>query len=198
MSQRRRPPASPPSDSASRIEWLAVAGLTAAARNARTHSNKQLKQIAASIERFGFTNPVLVDEADQIIAGHGRVAAAKLLGMETVPCLRIATMSAAEKRAYVLADNKLALNAGWDEEILAQELKGLLAEDIGFDIGLTGFSIPEIDSSSRDSALRSPARQRTTCCPPTLRLAAARATCGSLGPIAWCAATASIRRSWPC
>jgi DNA modification methylase len=107
---------------------------------------KQLRQIAASIERFGFTNPVLIDETNQIIAGHGRVPAAKMLGLDAVPCRRIEHMSAAEKRAYVMADNKLALNPGWDEEILAEELKGLLAEDIGFDIGITGFSIPEIDS----------------------------------------------------
>src|SRR3954453_17920345 len=105
--------------STDQIEHLSTASLRPFVRNARTHSKKQLRQIAASIERFGFTNPVLIDEANQIIAGHGRVAAAKLLGIETVPCRRIQHMSASEKRAYVLADNKLALNAGWDEEILA-------------------------------------------------------------------------------
>src|SRR4051812_31852119 len=110
MSQRRGRPASSPPNSG-RIEWLAIAGLTSAARNARTHSKKQIKQIAASIERFGFTNPVLIDADDVILAGHGRVAAAKLLGLAEVPCLRIEHMSAAEKRAYVIADNKLALNA---------------------------------------------------------------------------------------
>ncbi len=77
-----------------------------------------------AFETFGFTNPVLIDEAKTILAGHGRVAAAKLLGLETVPCLAIASMSPAQKRAYVLADNKLALEAGWDEEILAIELAG--------------------------------------------------------------------------
>src|SRR5215212_12157628 len=126
-----------------RIEQLSAASLRPFARNARTHS--KLRQIAASIERFGFTSPVLIDEGNQIIAGHGRVAAAKLLGLEAVPCRRIERMSPAEKRAYVLADNKLALNAGWDEQILAEELKDLLAEDLDFDIGVTGFSIPEID-----------------------------------------------------
>src|SRR5215207_9855288 len=125
------------------IEHLATASLRPFARNARTHSKKQLRQIAASIERFGFTNPVLVDERNQIIAGHGRVAAAKLVGLKAVPCRRIEHMSTAEKRAYVLADNKLALNAGWDEEILAEELQAL--GDIDFDIAITGFSIPEID-----------------------------------------------------
>jgi DNA modification methylase len=146
MPRKRRSPASSPPSQASRIEWLPIEGLRPAARNARTHSKKQIKQITASIERFGFTNPVLIDKENTILAGHGRVAAAELLNMEVVPCLRIETMSPAEKRAYVLADNKLALNAGWDEEILAEELKRLLAEDLDFDIGLTGFSIPEIDS----------------------------------------------------
>ena len=114
--------------------------------NARTHSKKQLRQIADSIRTFGFTNPILIDETGTILAGHGRVAAAKMMGAPTVPCRRIETMSAAQKRAYVLADNKLALNAGWDDEILAIELQGLLASDAGIDVSLTGFSIPEIDS----------------------------------------------------
>lgn len=114
-------------------------------RNARTHSKKQIRQIADSIARFGFTNPVLVDDDAMILAGHGRVEAAKLLGMATVPCLRLSSMSEAEKRAYVLADNKLAANAGWDEDILADELQ-LVLEDIGeIDIDVTGFSVAEID-----------------------------------------------------
>src|SRR5215204_1082404 len=95
------------------------------------------------ILRFGFTNPVLIDNENTILAGHCRVAAARLLGLDRVPCLRIENMSAAEKQAYVLADNKLPLNAGWDEEILAEELQAL--GDIDFDIAITGFSIPEID-----------------------------------------------------
>lgn len=114
--------------------------------NARTHSKKQVRQIADSIRTFGFTNPVLIDESNMILAGHGRVAAAKLLGLATVPCRHISTMTAAQKRAYVLADNKLALNAGWDEETLAIELSGLLATELDFDVCVTGFSIPEIDS----------------------------------------------------
>ena len=114
--------------------------------NARTHSKKQVRQIADSIGTFGFTNPVLIDESNMILAGHGRVAAAKLLGLATVPCRLISTMTAAQKRAYVLADNKLALNAGWDEEMLAIELSGLLATELDFDLCVTGFSIPEIDS----------------------------------------------------
>lgn len=113
------------------------------ARNARVHSKKQIRQIAASIERFGFVNPVLIGADDAIIAGHGRVEAAKLLGCKTVPTLQIGHLSAAERRAYILADNKLALNAGWDNALLAIELQGLLDDD--FDIDLTGFSIAEID-----------------------------------------------------
>ena len=127
------------------VEHIPIADLRPWRRNARTHSRKQLRQIADSIERFGFTNPVLIDNERNILAGHGRVEAARLLGMMEVPCLRIDTMTSEEKRAYVIADNKLALNAGWDEEILGEELKALLECDLGFDIEVTGFSIPEID-----------------------------------------------------
>lgn len=112
-------------------------------RNARTHSRKQLKQIAASIERFGFTNPVLVSDDGEIIAGHGRVEAARMLDMKTVPTLALSHLSEADRRAYVLADNKLALNAGWDREILAIELQALV--DLDFDLEVTGFSLAEID-----------------------------------------------------
>lgn len=120
-----------------------IASLKPYASNARTHSKKQLNQIAKSIERFGFTNPVLIGDDLQIIAGHGRVAAAKLLGLTSVPTLALSHLSADERRAYVLADNKLALNAGWDPELLAIELQGLI--DVDFDVGLTGFSIAEVD-----------------------------------------------------
>ena len=112
-------------------------------RNARTHSKKQIKQIAASIERFGFVNPVLIGDDGEIITGHGRVEAARQLGMTTVPTLALSHLSKTERRAYVLADNKLALNAGWDREILAIELQGLV--DLDFEVELTGFSLAEID-----------------------------------------------------
>jgi ParB-like chromosome segregation protein Spo0J len=127
------------------LETLPIDELRPWPRNARTHSRKQVRQIAESIQRLGFTNPVLIDGDNQILAGHGRVEGAKLLGMQTVPCLRIDLMSAAEKRAYILADNKLALNAGWDEELLALELKELMAADIDFGVDITGFSIAEVD-----------------------------------------------------
>jgi DNA modification methylase len=112
-------------------------------RATRTHSKKQTKQIARSIERFGFTNPVLVSDEGEIIAGHGRVEAARLLGWKKVPTLALSHLSEAERRAYVIADNKLALNAGWDKEILAIELQALV--DLEFDVELTGFSLAEID-----------------------------------------------------
>ncbi|CAN1522164.1 ParB_N_like_MT domain containing protein [Rhabdaerophilaceae bacterium] len=139
-----------------RIQTMSPGQLQPYPRNARTHSKKQIRQIAESITRFGFTNPVLIDEAGMILAGHGRVEAAKLLGMSEVPCLRFDHMSAAEKRAYILADNKLALNAGWDEDLLADELKSLLAEEIDFDIGITGFSIAEVDRLIEDQAPEEP------------------------------------------
>jgi DNA modification methylase len=120
-----------------------IASLRPYPRNARTHSKKQVKQIARSIERFGFTNPVLVSDEGEIIAGHGRVEAARLLGWKTVPTLALSHLSEAERRAYVLADNKLALNAGWDRDILAIELQALT--DLEFDVELTGFSLAEID-----------------------------------------------------
>lgn len=125
------------------ISERAVTALLPYAHNARTHSRKQIKQIARSIERFGFTNPVLVSDQGEIIAGHGRVEAAKLLGWKTVPTIALSHLSEAERRAYVLADNKLALNAGWDSEILAIELQALV--DLDFDVELTGFSLAEID-----------------------------------------------------
>ena len=113
------------------------AALIPYARNARTHSDQQVAQIAASIREFGFTNPVLIDEEDGIIAGHGRVLAAHLLGLDEVPCIVLAHLTPAQRRAYVLADNKLALNAGWDLEMLSLEI-GELGE-AGFDLSLTGF-----------------------------------------------------------
>ncbi len=125
------------------ITYRAVTDLKPYPRNARTHSRKQLKQIAAAIKEFGFTNPVLIDESDQIIAGHGRVAAAKLLGLAEVPTLQLSHLSPLQKRAYILADNRLAEKAGWDKEILAVELQGLL--DDGFEVVLTGFEVPEVD-----------------------------------------------------
>jgi DNA modification methylase len=120
----------------------AVAELVPYARNARTHSAAQVAQIAASIREFGFTNPILVDAERGVIAGHGRLLAARQLGMTEVPVIELAHLTAAQKRAYVLADNRLALDAGWDEDMLRIELGDLLAE--GFALSLTGFGDDEL------------------------------------------------------
>ena len=128
------------------IEYLSLGSLAPYARNARTHSKKQIQQIAVSITQFGFTNPVLVDRENIILAGHGRAAAAKLLELTEIPCVRLEHMTQAQKRAYVLADNKLALNAGWDEELLAEELEAILGDEAGFDVSITGFTLAEVDS----------------------------------------------------
>jgi len=130
-------------DPAEKIEKWAIEKLIPYARNARTHSDEQVGQIAASIREWGWTTPVLVDEDGGIIAGHGRTMAAKRLGMREVPVMVARGWSDAKKRAYVLADNKLALNAGWDNEMLALELKEL--GETGFDLDLTGFSLDEIN-----------------------------------------------------
>jgi ParB-like chromosome segregation protein Spo0J len=125
------------------IETLATATLTPYARNARTHSPEQVRQIAASITEFGFTNPILIDGEGGIIAGHGRVMAAQSLGLEQVPCLRLGHLTEAQKRAYILADNQLALNAGWDESLLSLELTEL--QELDVDLGLIGFDAAELD-----------------------------------------------------
>jgi DNA modification methylase len=125
------------------IAWRPLGELIPYARNPRTHSDAQVAQIAASIREFGWTNPVLVDGENGIIAGHGRVMAARKLGLERVPVIELAHMSEAQKRAYVLADNQLALNAGWDEELLRLELADLSA--LGFDLGLIGFGAGELE-----------------------------------------------------
>jgi hypothetical protein len=125
------------------VEVLPIEALKPYPGNARIHSKKQLRQIAKSIEQFGFCNPVLVDDQGQIIAGHGRVAAAKLRGLSTVPTVRLSHLSEAQKRAYVLADNRLAEKAGWDREILAIELQALI--DLDFEVELTGFETAEVD-----------------------------------------------------
>lgn len=126
------------------IENRPISALIPFATNARTHSDSQIAQIAASIREFGWTNPVLTDGKNGILAGHGRVLAARKLGMTEVPCLELKDFSAAQKRAYVIADNKTALNAGWDEGLLAAEF-GQLAE-LGFDLELTGFDLDEISA----------------------------------------------------
>lgn len=127
------------------ISYLSLEELRPYRGNPRTHSAKQIGQISRSIQTFGFVNPVLLDRDLGIIAGHGRVEAARKLGMRTVPTVRLDHMTESQKRAYIIADNKLAENAGWDEELLKLEFQYLSDLDIEFDLSVTGFEIPEID-----------------------------------------------------
>jgi len=123
------------------VSYLPLAALAPAERNARTHSQEQIAQLVASISAFGWTNPILIDEDRAIIAGHGRLEAAKAAGLADVPTITLTGLSVAQKRALAIADNKLALNAGWDDELLRLELGELGLE--GFDLSLTGFSDDE-------------------------------------------------------
>lgn len=136
-----------------KIETLPLDSLEPDARNSRTHSEEQIAQVAASIREFGFTNPVLIDAADRIIAGHGRVMAARLVGLARVPCIRLSHLTEAQRRAYVIADNKLALNAGWDETMLASELNEL-GGGMDIDLSLTGFASDEIGELIAAAAAR--------------------------------------------
>jgi hypothetical protein len=127
------------------ITYQPISDLKNNPRNARTHTKYQVRQIANSITEFGFTNPVLLDHNNTIIAGHGRVAAAKLLGMSSAPTIRLENLSPDQIRAYVIADNRLAEKAGWDQAILAIELQHLMTIESDLDVTITGFEIPEID-----------------------------------------------------
>jgi DNA modification methylase len=142
------------------LEQLPLAALTPYAKNARTHSAAQLAQLVASIQQFGFTNPVLIDAQGGIVAGHGRYLAAQQLGLATVPCLRLAHLTEVQKRAYILADNQLALGAGWDEDLLALELSALSLD--GFDLGLTGFDGEELDRLLNGLDVPGPVREGDT------------------------------------
>lgn len=146
------------------ILMLPVAELKAWPRNARLHPAEQVKQLAQSIRRFGFTHPILIDEDNRILAGHGRVLAARQLGLADVPCLRIDHLSPPEKRAYVLADNKLGLNAQWDHTILADELTKLIDDDILLE---TGFSLVEVEELIADKPAATNRDQKTSDIPRT-------------------------------
>ncbi|EHM9716807.1 ParB N-terminal domain-containing protein [Salmonella enterica subsp. enterica serovar Oranienburg] len=126
-----------------KIEYLPRGKLLCYAKNSRTHADEQVDQLVNSIREFGFTNPVLIDEQNELIAGHGRLAAADVLELEMVPAIRLSGLSDKQKKAYRIADNKLALNAGWDMQLLAEEVSELMDND--FDIELLGFSETEID-----------------------------------------------------
>ena len=120
-----------------RIKHVSLKSLVPYARNSRTHSDEQIAQIAASIKEFGWTNPILVDGDNGVIAGHGRILAARQLGITSVPVIELSHLTDAQKKAPVIADNKLALNAGWDTDLLKVELQEL--DSLGFDLALTGF-----------------------------------------------------------
>jgi hypothetical protein len=126
-----------------KIDQIKTSMLIPYARNSRTHSEAQVAQIAGSIREFGFTNPVLIDAENGIIAGHGRIMAAQKLGLEDVPCIRLDHLTDTQRKAYIIADNKLALNSGWDEEMLGLELADL--RELDFDLNLTGFYGDEIE-----------------------------------------------------
>lgn len=126
-----------------------VESLIPYARNSRTHSDEQVAKIAASIREFGFLNPVIVDGNSGIVAGHGRILAAQRLGMATVPVIEAAHLTDAQKRAYVIADNRLALDSEWDEDLLRIEIFDL--QDSGFDLSLTGFTLDEISDFDFDA-----------------------------------------------
>jgi ParB-like chromosome segregation protein Spo0J len=127
------------------VTYCAVSDLVPDPRNARTHPKRQIDQIKASIDAFGFTNPILSDPEGHIIAGHGRLQAARAMGLTEVPVIHLSGLSEAQKRALRIADNKIALNAGWDMEILRLELGELASLDVTIDLSLTGFSTGEID-----------------------------------------------------
>jgi len=140
------------------VKYVSIDTLRPSKTNARVHSKKQLKQIARSIQRYGFNAPVLVGDDGEIIAGHGRVEAAKLLGLDTVPTICLAHLNAVERRAYLIADNKIALNASWDQELLASEVQALV--DFGIDIEDTGFTITEADILLEEASEAMPSLQK--------------------------------------
>jgi len=138
------------------VTYVPLESLGVYPRNARTHSKHQIRQIAKSIQEFGFTNPIIVDGQNTIMAGHGRLRAAQLLNLDRVPTIRLETLTDDQIRAYVLADNKLAENAGWDKAILAIELQHLMTIEESIDITITGFEIPEIDLILQDGTRKDP------------------------------------------
>jgi ParB-like chromosome segregation protein Spo0J len=176
---------------ADRIELWPIDRLQPYERNPRTHSDEQVDQIAASMVEFGWTNPVLVDEQGGILAGHGRLLAARKLGLTEVPVIRFEHLSEAQKRAYILADNQLALNAGWDEELLRLELADL--RELGFELGLIGFADGELERLlSGDGKVGLTEDDEAPALPE--QASPSRATSGCWATTGCCAATP---RCWP-
>jgi ParB-like chromosome segregation protein Spo0J len=207
-----RPAGGLPQHANRQIAQIPLARLTASESNARTHSPKQLRQIAASLKRFGFIVPVLVNAENQIVAGHGRVEAAKLLGLAEVPVLRVSHLSAAEQRAFAIADNRLAELAEWDRDTLAIELQGLI--ELNFDVEVTGFDMGEIelilhdeedeeaDEGETDKTSAEAKTTKSTCSPVVSRcgdvwlLGAHRLDCAEAGDAPAYAAVDAAIRCW--
>src|SRR6202040_1486608 len=216
-STRARAHAAPPGARDLVVVWRGIEALIPYARNARTHADAQIAQIAGSIREFGFTNPVLIDEEGGIIAGHGRVLGARQLGMEQIPTIVLTGLSEAQRRAYVIADNKLGLNAGWDPELLRLELGELKLG--GFDLSLTGFGDLELKDlpAERTAGLTDPddapaapeppvsepgdlwllGRHRLLCGDSTVATDVERVLGPSLGARARARVEAGIQRPWP-
>ena len=156
-----------------RVEYLPVSSTIKDLRNTREHNNRQIKQIAGSIKAFGFNVPILVDQNNKILAGHGRILAAQQLELDVIPCIRLETMTEAQARAFALADNKLCENASWNTQLLAEIFLELNALDLDFSIEDTGFTMGEIDLHSEglnadqhqaDAADQSPPHAGHACC----------------------------------
>ena len=127
------------------ITYLRTTSLKPDPRNPRVHTDKQVRQIAKSIESFGFNVPILIDDQQMVIAGHGRLQAARKLGWDTVPAIRLSHLTEAQRAAFLIADNRLTENASWDERMLGEQLKFLSELDLDFDLEAIGFEVPEID-----------------------------------------------------
>ncbi len=178
------------------LERVSPLELKPSNHNARTHSRKQIRQIGESIQTFGFTNPILIDEGNVLIAGHGRLEAAKNLGLDEVQAIRLFHLSEAQKRALMLADNKIALNAGWDLEILAAELTSLSEMQLDFSLEVTGFEVPEIDLLIGEHAVDDGRTRKQPRSPiSTCRRSAGSGRFGILGSTGCSAAMQRMRRA---
>ena len=183
---------------AMRVEQISIASLRAYDRNARSHPKKQIRALSKSIETFGFCAPVLIDDDNEIIAGHARVAAATFLGLPSVPAIRLSHLSEEKKRAYIIADNRLSEIASWNKELLASELQGLT--DVGFDVEAIGFETAQVDLILEEAreitgALTGPEDEVPALAgfpPPAL------VTCGCLGSTALCAEMRAMTRLTRC
>ena len=177
-----------------KLEQVHIDKLVPYARNARTHSKEQIAQLRASLREFGFVSPAVIDADYNILVGHGRITAAREEGYETVPCVFAENLTEAQKRAYILADNQLALNAGWDEEMLSVELSDL--QDQSFDLSLLGFDAGELDKLLPGMKRTSPMMTLTSPLPLRRLLSWSPATSGQSAGIVLCVATPPRRKMW--